>query len=45
MAIQDGALELDIISEFAMVVPNRESFNVKNLAADMKKDIEEVESK
>ncbi|MBQ7593601.1 MAG: acetolactate decarboxylase [Synergistaceae bacterium] len=45
LKVQDGVLELDIISEFAMVVPNRESFNVKSLATDMKKDIEEVEGK
>ena len=43
LAVQDGTLELDIISEFAMVVPNRESFNGKSLATDMKKEIEQVE--
>lgn len=42
LKVQDGTLELDIISEFAMVVPDRESFNVKSLATDMKKEIEQV---
>ncbi|MBR1604162.1 MAG: acetolactate decarboxylase [Synergistaceae bacterium] len=45
LAVQDGNIELDIISEFAMVVPNRESFNNKTLAVDMKKEIEQVEGK
>ena len=45
LAVQDGSLELDIISEFAMVVPNRESFNSKNLETDLKKEIEQVEGK
>ena len=45
LAAKDCTLELDVISEFAMVVPNRESFNEKDLAADMKKAIEEVEVK
>lgn len=43
LAVKDCELELDIISEFAMVVPNRDSFNGKNLGADMKDDIKEVE--
>ncbi len=45
MVVQDGVLELDIISEFAMVVPNRDSFNAKSLATDMKEAIEQVEGK
>lgn len=45
LAVKDSTLELDIISEFAMIVPARESFNEKNLATDMKKAIEEVENK
>lgn len=45
LAIQDVTLELDIINEFAMVVPNRESFNRKSLATDMKQEIEQVEGK
>ncbi|MBQ9564586.1 MAG: acetolactate decarboxylase [Synergistaceae bacterium] len=45
LAVQDGELALDIISEFAMVVPNRKSFNDKKLATDMKKKIEQVEGK
>ena len=45
LKLQDGTLELDIISEFAMVVPNRESFNSKSLETDLKKEIEQVEGK
>lgn len=45
LSLQDGTLELDIISEFAMIVPNRESFNAKSLETDMKKEIEQVEGK
>lgn len=45
LKVQDGVLELDIISEFAMVVPNRESFNSKNLETNLKKEIEQVEGK
>ena len=45
LSVQDGTLTLDIISEFAMVVPNRASFNDKSLATDMKKEIEQVEGK
>lgn len=45
LAVKNGVLELDIISEFAMIVPNRESFNSKNLETDMKKEIEQVEGK
>ena len=42
---KSATVELDIISEFAMIVPNRASFNQKDLAADMKEAIEEVEVK
>ena len=45
LKVQDGLLELDIISEFAMVVPNRDSFNSKSLEKDLKKEIEQVEGK
>ncbi len=43
LAVKDCDLELDIISQFAMIVPNRDTFNVKKLAVDMKDDIKEVE--
>ena len=45
LAVQDALLALDVISEFAMVVPNRASFNDKDLAADMREAIEQVEGK
>ena len=45
LAVDDCTVTLDVISEFAMIVPNRESFNEKDLATDMKKAIEEVEVK
>lgn len=45
LAVQDGTLELDIISKVVMVVPNSESFNGKSLATDLKKEIEQVEGK
>ena len=45
LSLQDGTLELDIISEFAMVVPNRDSFNSKSLETDLKEAIEQVEGK
>ena len=45
LSVKDASLALDIISEFAMVVPNRASFNDKRLATDMKKEIEQVEGK
>ena len=45
LSVKDCIVDLDVISEFAMVVPNRESFNGKDLAVDMKKAIEEVEVK
>ena len=43
LAVKDGTLELDIISEFAMVVPDRESFNDKGLSINMKEAIQQVE--
>lgn len=43
LKVQDAVLELDIINEFAMVVPNRDSFNNKNLEKDLKKEIQQVE--
>ncbi|MBQ6114555.1 MAG: acetolactate decarboxylase, partial [Synergistaceae bacterium] len=43
LAVKDGVLELDIISEFAMVVPDRESFNGKGLSLNMKEAIQQVE--
>ncbi len=45
LSVKDCKVELDVISEFAMIIPNRESFNKKELATDMKKAIEEVEVK
>ena len=45
LTAKDCKTELDIISEFAMVIPNRTSFNEKDLAADMKDAIREVEVK
>lgn len=45
LAVKDCLLELDVISEFAMIVPNRQSFNEKNLSINMKEAIQEVEGK
>ena len=45
LSVKDCDVALDVISEFAMVVPNRKSFDEKNLAVDMKAAIEEVEVK
>ena len=45
LKIENAAVAMDIISEFAMVIPNRESFNGKSLATDMKDDIRKVEVK
>ena len=45
VSVNNGTVELDVISEFAMVIPNRASFNDKNLAEDMKEAIEQVEVK
>ena len=45
LSVKDCTVNLDVISEFVMVVPNRESFNDKDLASDMSKAIEEVEVK
>ena len=43
LSVKDGVLEMDIISEFAMVVPNRDSFNGKGLSINMKEAIQQVE--
>lgn len=45
LSAENCSVALDVISEFAMIVPNRQSFNDKDLAADMKKAIQEVEVK
>ncbi|MBR0221015.1 MAG: acetolactate decarboxylase [Synergistaceae bacterium] len=45
LVLNDGVAELDVISEFAMIVPNRESFNNKSLEMDLKREIEQVEGK
>ncbi|MBQ3446335.1 MAG: acetolactate decarboxylase [Synergistaceae bacterium] len=43
LSVKDCLLEMDIISEFRMIVPNRPSFNGKDLAIDMRDDIQQVE--
>ena len=43
LEVANATLAMDIISEFSMIVPNRASFNGKDLAADMKEEIREVE--
>ena len=43
--VKDCLLEMDVISEFSMIVPNRQSFNEKNLSINMKEAIQEVEGK
>ena len=45
LSAKNCLVEFDVISEFAMLIPNRTSFNDKDLAVDMKKAIEEVEVK
>ena len=45
LSIENAEMAMDIISEFVMVIPNRASFNEKDLAADMKKEIKAVEVK
>ena len=45
LAVKDCLLEMDAISEFSMIVPNRQSFNEKNLSINMKEAIQEVEGK
>ena len=40
---KDCLLAMDVISEFNMIVPNRKSFNDKDLSVNMQKDIEAVE--
>lgn len=43
LSTKNCEIELDIISEFAMVVPNRETFDEKDLAKDLKEEIKKVE--
>lgn len=43
LSAKDCKVELDVISEFAMIVPNRETFDGKNLAKDLKDEIKKVE--
>ena len=43
LSVKECLLEMDIISEFNMIVPNRPSFNGKDLAIDMRDDIQQVE--
>ena len=45
LVLNDGVAALDVISEFDMIVPNRESFNNKSLEMDLKSEIEQVEGK
>ena len=45
LSVEDSIIEMDIISEFNMIVPNRGSFNEKGLSLNMKEAIEEVEGK
>ncbi|MBQ4469833.1 MAG: acetolactate decarboxylase [Synergistaceae bacterium] len=45
LAAKDCLLEMDVISEFAMIVPDRQSFNDKNLSINMKEAIQQVEGK
>ena len=45
MSTVESSLEMDIISEFALIVPNRDSFNEKNFGIDMREAIRQVEVK
>lgn len=45
LSVEDSVVEMDIISEFNMIIPNRDSFNVKGLSLNMKEEIEQVEGK
>lgn len=45
LSAEDANIEMDVISEFNMIVPNRDSFNEKGLSVNMKEAIEEVEGK
>ncbi|MBR0278904.1 MAG: acetolactate decarboxylase [Synergistaceae bacterium] len=45
VSTKDCLLEMDIISGFNMIVPNRKSFNDKELSINMQKEIEQVEGK
>lgn len=43
VSVKDCLLEMDIISEFNMIVPNRKTFNDKDLSVNMQEAIEKVE--
>lgn len=43
VSTKDCLLEMDIISEFNMIVPNRKTFNDKDLSVNMQKEIQQVE--
>ena len=45
VSVKECLLEMDIISEFNMIVPNRKSFNDKELSVNMQAEIEAVEGK
>ncbi len=43
VSTKDCLLEMDSISEFVMIVPNRKTFNEKDLSVNMQKEIQQVE--
>ena len=43
VSVKDCLLEMDSISEFVMIVPNRKTFNDKDLSVNMQKEIQQVE--
>ena len=43
LSFEDAKLSMDIISEFSMIVPNRDTFNDKGLSLNMKEAIQQVE--
>ncbi len=45
VSVKDCLLEMDIISGFNMIVPNRKSFNDKELSVNMQEEIQQVEGK
>lgn len=45
LSVMNAVIEMDIISEFNMIVPNRDSFNKKGLSLNMKEEIKQVEGK
>ena len=45
LSAKDCEIEVDVISEFAMLVPNRSTFDGKDLAKDLKDEIKKVEQK